>query len=775
MTPADQEAAELLRRATAPVIVAVNKADNEKRELEAAEFYALGWEETYAISAAHGRGTGDLLDAIVWALPPETEAGDRAQGARGRGRGLGRRGRRRAASSRTSSAPRRRRGRRRRTATTTTDAADLADDDAEAARWDAAIAAEADERAGRDRVRRPAERRQVEPAQRPPRRGARDRVRHPGHDPRRDRHAARVGPQRDRPHRYRRASAGAARSRRARRPSATRRSGRCRRSSRADVAVLVLDAVDGLTAQDAHVAGYVVEEGKGLVIAVNKWDLVAEKTDRTFDQYVEWIRNEVPFLDFAPIVSISAKTGQRVGRVLEAGGRHLGASAAQRDLDRRAQPAAARRPRERTPPPPVRGKRPKLFYATQAAVAPPTFVFFARTRRPSTSVPALPREPPARGVRVRRDADPARLPRPGLGEAAAAQEGPLGAGRRRRAARRQQRAGAGRRQAARDGRAARVAVVGAGAWGTTLAAPRRPAASRSCCSCHSPGDRGADQRDAPQRARGCRASTCPRRSSRRRIRRRSATRRTSSSSPCRRAHLRATVERVGAAPRAATPTCSPSSRASSAGTLLRMSRGHRRGRRRPTRAGSPPCPARTSPPRSPATCPHRRSSPPTDPKLAERIVERLGRREFRLYVNEDLLGVELCGALKNVIAIAAGAADGLGFGDNGKAGLMTRGLAEMTRLGIAAGANPLTFAGLAGIGDVIATCGSHAVAQPSARRGARQGPLVGRDRGVAARASPRAPTRSMRRSRSPTRHGVEMPIARRSTTRCSRARACSAA
>jgi glycerol-3-phosphate dehydrogenase (NAD(P)+) len=95
-----------------------------------------------------------------------------------------------------------------------------------------------------------------------------------------------------------------------------------------------------------------------------------------------------------------------------------------------------------------------------------------------------------------------------------------------------------------------------------------------------------------------------------------------------------------------------------------------------------------------------------DPELADRVVERLGRREFRLYVNSDVLGVELAGALKNILAIAAGAADGLGFGDNGKAGLMTRGLAEMTRLGIAAGANPLTFAGLAGIGDVIATCGS---------------------------------------------------------------------
>jgi glycerol-3-phosphate dehydrogenase (NAD(P)+) len=95
-----------------------------------------------------------------------------------------------------------------------------------------------------------------------------------------------------------------------------------------------------------------------------------------------------------------------------------------------------------------------------------------------------------------------------------------------------------------------------------------------------------------------------------------------------------------------------------------------------------------------------------DPALGERIVARLGRRHFRLYTNSDLLGVELAGALKNIIAIAAGAADGLGFGDNGKAGLITRGLAEITRLGIAVGANPLTFAGLAGIGDVVATCGS---------------------------------------------------------------------
>ncbi|MEO6206937.1 MAG: GTPase, partial [Candidatus Limnocylindrales bacterium] len=73
LNPADIEAADLLRKATAPVIVAVNKADNERRELEGMEFHSMGWDETYAISAAHGRGTGDLLDAIVWGLPPETE------------------------------------------------------------------------------------------------------------------------------------------------------------------------------------------------------------------------------------------------------------------------------------------------------------------------------------------------------------------------------------------------------------------------------------------------------------------------------------------------------------------------------------------------------------------------------------------------------------------------------------------------------------------------------------------------------------------------------
>jgi glycerol-3-phosphate dehydrogenase (NAD(P)+) len=77
---------------------------------------------------------------------------------------------------------------------------------------------------------------------------------------------------------------------------------------------------------------------------------------------------------------------------------------------------------------------------------------------------------------------------------------------------------------------------------------------------------------------------------------------------------------------------------------------------------------------------------------------------FRVYTNPDVIGCEFGGALKNVIAIAAGIADGMGFGDNSRASLITRGLAEITRLGVKLGGNPLTFAGLAGMGDLVATC-----------------------------------------------------------------------
>lgn len=96
------------------------------------------------------------------------------------------------------------------------------------------------------------------------------------------------------------------------------------------------------------------------------------------------------------------------------------------------------------------------------------------------------------------------------------------------------------------------------------------------------------------------------------------------------------------------------------------------------------------------------ASQPVD--LAARLQETIATSRLRVYANADLVGVELCGAAKNVIGLAAGVSDGLGFGDNAKAALITRGLAEMTRLGASFHADPRTFAGLAGLGDLVATC-----------------------------------------------------------------------
>lgn len=91
---------------------------------------------------------------------------------------------------------------------------------------------------------------------------------------------------------------------------------------------------------------------------------------------------------------------------------------------------------------------------------------------------------------------------------------------------------------------------------------------------------------------------------------------------------------------------------------------------------------------------------------AERVQDFLMSAQFRCYTNEDVIGIEMAGALKNIVAIGAGMADGLDAGDNAKAAFLTRGIAEIARLGIAVGAQPLTFAGLAGLGDLVATCAS---------------------------------------------------------------------
>ncbi|ETP70684.1 glycerol-3-phosphate dehydrogenase [Planococcus glaciei] len=93
-------------------------------------------------------------------------------------------------------------------------------------------------------------------------------------------------------------------------------------------------------------------------------------------------------------------------------------------------------------------------------------------------------------------------------------------------------------------------------------------------------------------------------------------------------------------------------------------------------------------------------------KSAERIQDLFMNNYFRVYTNTDVIGVEIGGALKNIIALAVGITDGLGYGDNAKAALMTRGLAEIARLGVKMGATPLTFSGLSGVGDLIVTCTS---------------------------------------------------------------------
>jgi glycerol-3-phosphate dehydrogenase (NAD(P)+) len=114
-----------------------------------------------------------------------------------------------------------------------------------------------------------------------------------------------------------------------------------------------------------------------------------------------------------------------------------------------------------------------------------------------------------------------------------------------------------------------------------------------------------------------------------------------------------------------------------------------------------------------------------DAELAERLQAEINSTIFRVYVNPDVLGVELCAAAKNVIALAAGGVDGMGLGDNAKAALIARGLAEMARLGQAAGAQPDTFSGLAGMGDLIVTCW-----HPSGRN-RRAGELIARGRAPA--------------------------------------------
>ncbi len=142
---------------------------------------------------------------------------------------------------------------------------------------------------------------------------------------------------------------------------------------RVDVAILVTDAVEGITEQDSHIAGYVEEAGKGLIVAVNKWDAI-EKDDRTIGRYAEEVREKLKFAPYAPIITVSALTGQRVTKVfpfidqvVERHRKRISTSEVNIILEKAV---------ERHHPPLYRGKPLKFYYASQVSTRPPTFVIF---------------------------------------------------------------------------------------------------------------------------------------------------------------------------------------------------------------------------------------------------------------------------------------------------------------------------------------------------------------------------------------------------------------
>jgi GTP-binding protein len=302
LTPADTEIAQLLRRTQKPVILAVNKTEGRRRELGVAEFHALGLGDPIPISAIHGTGTGDLLDAILVRLPrlpeeppPEEEVRLAIVGRPNVGK-----------SSLLNAIVGEQRAIVSPIPGTTRDALDTLFE-YEGQRF-----------------------RLVDTA------GIRRRGRiTPGVE-----------------------KFSVLRAMRA--------------IDRADVAALVLDAQEGVTAQDAHVAGYIQEARKGVVIVLNKWDLV-EKNPRIQTEYTQRVRRDLQFLDYAPLLFVSAKTGQGVQRVLEA----ARAAAAER---------AKRVPTSRlntvvsaavdAHPLSSRGKQLKVYYVAQTDIRPPTFVFF---------------------------------------------------------------------------------------------------------------------------------------------------------------------------------------------------------------------------------------------------------------------------------------------------------------------------------------------------------------------------------------------------------------
>jgi GTP-binding protein len=324
LAPLDHEVADRLRRTSKPTILVINKADNPRREQEGAEFYALGMDPAITVSAQHGRNTGDLADLLVDALPPpsaaEAEAPDWADDA-----------------------------------VSEQDLEELAETEmgpprvAIVGRPNTGKSTFVNRVLGQERMivsdvpgttRDPVDTAVVvdeEPMILVDTAGIRRR-----------------GSVQQGIERY-----SVLRSMKA--------------IDRADVAVVMTDATEGYTAQDAHVVGHVLEAGKGIVLVINKWDAV-EKDGHTADAWLKVLRREAPYLAWADIVFASAQTGQRLERVLRearrvADERYRRVPTA--DLNRVVTDAVRAHP-----PSHVRNRLGKVLYATQVAVAPPTFVIF---------------------------------------------------------------------------------------------------------------------------------------------------------------------------------------------------------------------------------------------------------------------------------------------------------------------------------------------------------------------------------------------------------------
>jgi GTP-binding protein len=304
LTGPDEDVAKLLRRTEKPVVLAVNKADNQQRRNDAVEFYALGLGEPIPISAVHGTGTGDLLDAIVESMPfsdeAEAEDDDSIKIAI-----LGR------PNVGKSSLLNRMLGEERVIVSdipgTTRDAIDtrVIYEDLELVLIDTAG------------IRR---RGKIVPG--------------------------------------------------VEKYSFLRT---LKSVNRADVCLLLIDAEEGVTSQDTHIAGYILEEKKSVVVLVNKWDLI-EKDTYTMHEFSQRIRAQLKFLEYVPLLFISAKNGQRVKKVLP-----LALQVQEERLRRIPTGELNRLLRDAVAKHPPKGShrhRLKFFYVTQAGVDPPTFVFF---------------------------------------------------------------------------------------------------------------------------------------------------------------------------------------------------------------------------------------------------------------------------------------------------------------------------------------------------------------------------------------------------------------